>query len=118
MALDWDGLWGCGIGKGDCVVANVEVAGGDWVSEASAFLFLRSCLTMGFVPFVPSSDSDVATEVGELFTGSSVLSTLASGEFPHVAQLLGLPGSSVTLAIICGSSGQSCERLFSKILMI
>ena len=33
-ALALGGIRDCGMGNGDCVVANVEVAGGDGVAEA------------------------------------------------------------------------------------
>ena len=79
MALDWDGSWGCGIGKGNCVVANVEVAGGDWVSEASGSTddspsLLKTLGLSGLSVLIAVNDpylaSDVTT-VGDLSTWTS-----------------------------------------------
>ncbi len=90
MALTLLGAMGCGKGKESCGVANVDVAGGDRGAEAFG-LIIPSLVITSRLPSGPNAKlrvepclaSGAATAVGEFITGSS--STLASGEFPHVA---------------------------------
>ena len=92
MALTLLGAMGCGKGKESCGLANVDVAGGDRGAEAFG-LIIPSLVMTSRLPSGPNAKlcveprlaSGAATAVGELITGSSILLTLASGEFPHVA---------------------------------
>ncbi len=79
MALVLGGIRGCGIGDGDCDVANVDVAGGDWVSEASGSTddspsLLKTLGLSGLSVLIAVNDpylaSDVTT-VGDLSTWTS-----------------------------------------------
>ena len=75
MALALGGLWGCGIGKGDCGVAIVEVAGGD--SEAFASPFSSPSLAKTSVPlefYIPLNDPCLASDAA------------AVGDFPPALQ--------------------------------
>ena len=78
MALVLGGIKGCGIGDGDCDVANVDVAGGDWVSEATGLTASPSLsktpgppgLSVRIAVNDPYLASDVTT-VGDLSTWTS-----------------------------------------------